>query len=94
MAAEDYFVHRHRDSVIPEDHLDVWKPIHTSDAPSRSIRPTASAHRWSIGPNTRRPWRGRYSSRRPGPPDGVPRRSAGAESVSRHGCLAAMIAVR
>jgi hypothetical protein len=32
MAAEDYFVHRHRDTVIPEDHLDVWRPIHTSDA--------------------------------------------------------------
>lgn len=32
MAAEDYFVHRHRDTVIPEDHLKVWKPIHTSDA--------------------------------------------------------------
>lgn len=32
MAAEDYFVHRHRDTVIPEDHLGVWKPIHASDA--------------------------------------------------------------
>ncbi|MEW1950799.1 hypothetical protein AB0280_16285 [Pseudarthrobacter sp902506025] len=32
MAAQDYFVHRHRDTVIPEDHLDVWRPIHTSDA--------------------------------------------------------------
>ena len=32
MAAEDYFVHRHHDTVIPEDHLDVWRPIHTSDA--------------------------------------------------------------
>lgn len=27
MAAEDYFVHRHRDTFIPEDHLDVWRPI-------------------------------------------------------------------
>ena len=27
MAAEDYFVHRHRDTVIEEDHLAVWKPI-------------------------------------------------------------------
>lgn len=32
MAAEDYFVHRHRDTVIRQDHLDVWRPIHTSDA--------------------------------------------------------------
>ena len=27
MAAEDYFVHRHQDTFIPEDHLDVWRPI-------------------------------------------------------------------
>lgn len=27
MAAEDYFVHRHRDTYIPEDYLDVWRPI-------------------------------------------------------------------
>jgi hypothetical protein len=27
MAAKDYFVHRHHDTVIEKDHLDVWKPI-------------------------------------------------------------------
>lgn len=27
MAAEDYFVHRHRDTFIAEDHLDIWRPI-------------------------------------------------------------------
>lgn len=27
MAAKDFFVHRHRDTFIEEDHLDVWKPI-------------------------------------------------------------------
>lgn len=32
MAAEDYVVQRHHDTVIPEDHLEVWRPIHTSDA--------------------------------------------------------------
>ncbi|MEV7132126.1 hypothetical protein AB0N24_04475 [Arthrobacter sp. NPDC093128] len=32
MAAEDYFVHRHRDTFIPEDHLDVWRPIPRGNA--------------------------------------------------------------
>ncbi len=27
MAAEDYFVHRHRDAFIAADHLDIWRPI-------------------------------------------------------------------
>ncbi|MFC4394681.1 hypothetical protein [Arthrobacter sedimenti] len=27
MAAEDFFVHRHRDTFIQEDHLDVWRPV-------------------------------------------------------------------
>lgn len=27
MAAKDYFVHRHQDTGIEEDYLDVWKPI-------------------------------------------------------------------
>lgn len=26
MAAKDFFVHRHQDTIIEEDHLDVWKP--------------------------------------------------------------------
>ncbi len=29
MAAEDYFVHRHQDTFIAEDHLDVGVPFHT-----------------------------------------------------------------
>ena len=32
MAAADYFVHRHHDTMIPEDHLDVWRPIRSFDA--------------------------------------------------------------
>jgi hypothetical protein len=31
MAAEDYFVHRHQDTFIAEDHLDVWRPIPHGD---------------------------------------------------------------
>ncbi|MFF1881993.1 hypothetical protein ACFVVC_11065 [Pseudarthrobacter sp. NPDC058196] len=27
MAAKEFFVHRHRDTFIEEDHLNVWKPI-------------------------------------------------------------------
>lgn len=32
MAAEDFFVHRHRDTFIAEDHLDVWRPIPRGEA--------------------------------------------------------------
>ncbi len=31
MAAADYFVHRHYDTDVPEDHLDVWRPIPAGD---------------------------------------------------------------
>lgn len=27
ISGEDFFVHRHQDTIIEEDHLDVWKPI-------------------------------------------------------------------
>jgi hypothetical protein len=40
MAAGDYFVHRHHDTEIPEDHLDIWRPIPTGgfeDQPSIQI---------------------------------------------------------
>ncbi|MET1087451.1 MAG: hypothetical protein ABWY04_10070, partial [Arthrobacter sp.] len=40
LAAADYFVHRHHDTEIPEDHLDVWRPIPTGgfdDQPSIQI---------------------------------------------------------
>ena len=32
MAAADYFVYRHHDPDIHEDHLDVWRPIPTGDS--------------------------------------------------------------
>ena len=32
MAAADYFVYRHHDPDIPEDHLDGWRPIPTGDS--------------------------------------------------------------
>ena len=44
MAAADYFVHRHHDTEIPEDHLDVWRPIPTDgfdDQPSIQINQAA-----------------------------------------------------
>lgn len=31
MAAADYFVHRHHDTDIPEDHLDIWRRIPTGN---------------------------------------------------------------
>ena len=40
MAAEDYFVHRDHDTELPEDHLDIWRPIPTGgldDQPSIQI---------------------------------------------------------
>ncbi|UKA68386.1 hypothetical protein LFT44_08375 [Arthrobacter sp. FW306-05-C] len=32
MAAEAFFVHRHWDTIIAQDHLDVWKPIPHGEA--------------------------------------------------------------
>jgi hypothetical protein len=72
MAAEDYFVHRHQDSFIAEDHLDVWRPIpqEIGTLRSRSTRRTGLRRQSTTGPKTRQPWPARSSKQwawTPGP---------------------------
>jgi len=82
MAVEDYFLHRHRDTCNPEDTLNVWRPIHTSDACIQIDQAdgisaaVAYPARARPGPGTGDP-----RSRGSGSPDRFRRRAAGADNL-------------
>lgn len=86
MAAKDSFVHRHQDTVIAEDHLDVWKriPRGEKDATIQIDQADGVTAAVSLpdgacpGPGPRDPRSGR-----PGSPDSVRWRAAGAEPVDQ-----------
>lgn len=37
MGADEYLVHRHRDTIMPKDKLDVWRAVTAHDQPSIQI---------------------------------------------------------